>query len=285
MQCSFLFRYYLSVSVFCKCFMNQSSCFGLEFLGDIWIDAVIHVEMRAMDAAIEHVSRCQSFCMFTNAHCWFSHPHTRTQSLCWPAYEIPLGLSSLLHFSPLSLLAYSSVHLILSFLLHWGKRRFVTHYLLLPNDGRLSGEDYPLTVSEKTALWWPWPWGLWRKMGDKRWEQRKSAAPNMKLENSWWCCLRMFWRCGGMWTTATLTVCSLPLSRSLSFFTWLLSEPTASAFEIQRPFFSSFSPSPFVRESLFVQTRWGHTEVEEKHLHCLTELRHFLKAPKSHGKG
>ncbi len=236
-----------------------------------------------------HVSMCRAV---TASVCSLmlivgSCTHTHTQSLCWPAYEIPLGLSSLLHFSPLSLLAYSSVHLILSFLLHWGKRRFVTPYLLLPNDGRLSGEDYPLTVSEETTLWWPWPLHLWRQKGDKRWEQRKSAAPNMKLENSWWCCLRMFWRCGGMWTTATLTVCSHPLSHSLSFFTWLLSEPTASAFEIQDTFLfsSSFSSSLFVRESLFVQTRWGLTEVEERHLHCLTELRHFLKAPKSHGKG
>lgn len=105
----------------------------------------------------EHMSHryvCQSVCIFTYAHYC-------TQSLCWPASVIPPGLSSLLHFSPLSLLTYSSVPLILSFLLHWGKRRFVTHYLLLPNDGlsRWQGlsfnrdrEDYPVVTLILTSL-------------------------------------------------------------------------------------------------------------------------------------
>lgn len=89
-----------------------------------------------------------------------------TVSLCWPAYEIPLGLHTLLHFSPLSLLTYSSVLVILSFL-HWGKRRFVTHYLSLLNDGQVNTEDYPLTETKKTTLCWPRAfasvfWCLWR---------------------------------------------------------------------------------------------------------------------------
>lgn len=164
---------------------------------------------------------------------WFTlRVFARTQSLCWPAYEIPQGLSSLLFLSslPPHLLLCSS-H---SFLLPPLREGKICHSLLM------------------TANWWMTQWqGLSfncdqeeysrsplapEEGWDARWEQEKCAALNLKWENSWWCCLRMFWRCGRMWTAATLTLCSLPLSRSLSFFIWLLSEPAASAFEIQDAF-------------------------------------------------
>lgn len=36
-------------------FMSESSCFWLEMFGDIWIDVIIRVEVRVMNAACEHV--------------------------------------------------------------------------------------------------------------------------------------------------------------------------------------------------------------------------------------
>lgn len=190
--------------------------------------------------------------------------YTLAQSSRWPACEIPLGLLSSPHFStPLPpLLLLSSSH------------------SLLPPPPREEKTCHSLTADWHTNRWiirrlWPWPWRLLHK----RWGRRKSQ----KLESNWWYSLRMFRRCGGMWTL--LSVHSLPLSHSLSSSTWLLSEPTASASEIQDTTPSLVFFPYFVRESLFVRTRWELTEKEEKHLHCLTELRRFLKAPKEPWEG
>lgn len=65
---------------------------------------------------------CQNFCTFIYSHYWFLH----TLSHC---ADLPMKF----HWgSPrflISLLSPSSDHLIRSYVLHWGKRRFVTHYL------------------------------------------------------------------------------------------------------------------------------------------------------------
>lgn len=129
-----------------------------------------------------------------------------------------------------------------------GREDWFLTYLRLPlNDGQLGDEDYFLRVTKKTILGRPWPWPFW----DKRRERKRSAAPWMKLETSW-CCLRMFWSGGGMSTPATLAVCSLPLPRSLSSFTWPLADPTASIFEIRDTFpFLIFSLSLSGRVCLF----------------------------------
>lgn len=204
---------------------------------------------------------------------------TLTQSMCWPAYEIPLGLSSLLHVSPLSLLTYSSVHLILSFLLHWGKRNLLLTYLLLPNDGQLCDEDYFFTCDREdypvvTLAF------LGQKMGTK--EERcpiHEVGDQLMLlpEN-----VLEVWRDVNHSHSYSL----LPPSLSFSLFLYL------AAFRAHSKHFWDPGHLPFshllplfVRESLFVQTTWGLTEIGRRHLHCLTELRHFLIAPKSHGKG
>lgn len=227
--------------------MNHSSCFGLEILGHIWIVVSIHVEIRVMDAASEHVSRrrdCQGSCTFTYAHYWFLHTHTVNVLTCLWNSTGALLTSPLLSSLPPHLLLCSS-HSFLPPPLREEKICYSLTSSCRMMDNSLTRIIF-LPVTKTTILWWPWP--FW----DKRWEQRKSAAPYMKLETSWCCCLRMFWRCGWMWTTATLTVCFLPLSHSPSFFTWLLSEPTASTFEIQDTFpFLIFSPSLSGRVCLF----------------------------------
>ena len=92
----------------------------------------------------------------------------------------------------------------------------------------------------------------------------------------------MFWRCGGIFTLR-----SLPLSHSLSFFIRLFSESAVSGFEIPDAFsFCHLSPLlPLSWRVCFVQTRWGLTEIQGRHVHCLTERRHLLKAPKEPWEG
>lgn len=173
-----------------------------------------------------------------------THTHTDTQSLCWPAYEIPLGLSSLLHFSPSSLTPL----FILSFILHWGKRRLVTDSLLLPNDGRLSDGDYPFTVTKKTLPCCdPWPWHLWRKKGTKDGSKRRA------LPQTW------SWRTAddAAWgSLGGVEGCEpQPLLQFSSSLSLILSLSSSGCFpSLQQALLRSKTPSPFfssVFSSLF----------------------------------
>lgn len=162
--------------------------------------------------------------------CTHTHRHTVIVLTClWNS------TGALLSSPLLSLLTYSSVH---SFLHPPLREEKISHWLPLTAEWwttQWRGLSFYCDQEDATLLWSLTLTSL-EEEGDKRWEQTKSAAPDLKLENSWWCCLRKSWRCGGMWTTATLTVFFLPLPHSLSFFIWMLSEPTASAFEIQDTF-------------------------------------------------
>lgn len=204
---------------------------------------------------------------------------TLTQSMCWPAYKIPLGLSSLLSSLPPHLLLCSS-H---SFLPPPLREEKICHSLgsyCRMMDNSVMGIHF-LTVTKTTILWWPRPWRVW----DKRWERRKSAVPYMKLETSWWCCLRMFWRCGGGWTSASLIVCSLPLSHFLSFFTWLRSEPTASTFEIQDTFPALIFSPPLCPGEFVCSNYMGTHQDREEEFALLNWAEPLPQSPKEPWKG
>lgn len=250
MQNSYFLLLFLNICI-AECFCLLQTLYEsvkllleLEMLAGIWIAVVMLVEISVMDAvsvAQTWLSRLLCSHLYTLLVLAHSHSHCADlpMKFHWGSPHFSTSLLSPSSLTPLfiSFFPSSSTE---------GREDLSLSYLLPPYDGRLGDKDYPLTVTEKAPPWRPWPWPLW----DKRWGQRKSAAPNTKLENSWWCCLRMFWRCGGMWITATFPVYSLPLPHSLSFFTWLLSEPTANAFEIQDTFpflvFFLLCPGEFV---------------------------------------
>lgn len=104
----------------------------------------------------------QSFCTLNYAHCWFLHTHVViVLTYLWNstgALLTPPLLSSL----PPHLLLCSS-H---SFLPPPLREEKICHslssYCRMMDD-----EDYPLAVTEKGTLCWPWPWSLWRKKGTK----------------------------------------------------------------------------------------------------------------------
>lgn len=252
--------------------MNQSSSFMVEILRNgIVVD--IHVEIRSSECVMSFLNihlctllvlaRSHSQCADLPVKFHWGSPHFST-SLLSPSSLTPLFIT----FFP-----SSSTE---------GREDLSLTWLTLPNDGQLSDEDSSFSRDQDDRLVVTSTLTCFR---DKRWERRKSAVPCVKLETSCWCCLRMFWRCGGRWTPVSLIACSLPRSRFLSFFTWLRSEPTAGTFEFQDTFPVLIFYPRFVRDSLFVQTTWGLTKIGRRHLHYLTELCHFLKAPKSHGKG
>lgn len=160
MQCSFFVFFFSllfecqSVFVFYECFMSRSSCFGLEILGHIWIVVNIHVEIRVMDAASEHVSRRrdrQGVCTFTYAHYWFLHTHTVNVLTCLWNSTGALLTSPRLSSLPPHLLLCSS-HSFLPPPLR--EEKFVTHLPL-------------------TAEWWT---TLWRGLFFYLWPRRLSCG-------------------------------------------------------------------------------------------------------------
>lgn len=164
--------------------------------------------------------------------------------------------------SLLSLLTYFFVHLIISFLLRWGKRTLVTHHLLLQNDGRLVDEDCPETVNAGLD---PGVFGGKgeRRMGTK--SERSPKQPRMLPKD-----VSEVWR---------------DVNRSLSLG---LALSSSGCFSSRRPtLFRLGAPSfshPPLRSPLSgrVCLFWldgDSREVEEKHLRCLAEHRRFLQTP------
>lgn len=247
---SLLFQDYYSILItfvccICSSWKQQLFCFK-----KVWTCGWTYMlEMSVMDAAREHVSRRrdgQGFCTFSHTRFQFLHTHTDNVLTCLLNSTGALLISSLLSPLPPHILLCSS-HSFLPPPLREEKIGFsLTSDCLWVMDNFVMRIIF-LCVTKKTILADLDPGLFW----DKRRERKKSAAPWMKLETSW-CCLRMFWSGGGMSTPATLTVCSLPLSRSLSSFTWPRAEPTASIFEIQDTFpFLIFSLSLSGRVCLF----------------------------------
>lgn len=160
-----------------------------------------------------------------------------------------------------------------------GREDLLLTYLLLPNDGQLGDEDYFFTCDREdypvvTLAF------LGQKMGtrEERCPIHEVGDQLMLLPEN----VLEVWRDVNHSHSYSL----LPPSLSFSLFLYL------AAFRAHSKHFWDPGHLPFshllplfVRESLFVQTTWGLTEIGRRHLHCLTELRHFLIAPKSHGKG
>ena len=167
--------------------------------------------------------------------------------------------------SPLPLLTYSFVHLILSFLLPWRKRTCVTRL--------------PLAVEWRTPQWR----GLLFNCG---YPVAPLALLGQKMGTKGE-------RCQLMWPSEDVLDVRRDVNHSLSHSLLPPSLPVApflylAAFRAcgERFWDPGNFPlffSPFVRESLF--STWGLAVMGRKPLHCFADLRHFLKAPQSHGKG
>lgn len=239
--------------------------------------------MGAARENVLHKHDCQSFCSLTYAHFWLLHTHTHTHSHC---ADLPVKFhwGSLLT-SPL--LSPSSLTPL-----------FISFLSSSSTEGR---EDLSLTTSHcqvmedsvTRIILQLWPRTLARGdldpgfFGGRKYGNKGRVLPQTwswrTADDAAWGCFGGVEGCEPQWLLQFAPSLSLILSLSLSggfpsLQQALLRSRTPSLF-------SSFFSSLFVRESLFVQTRWGLAKREERHLHCLTELRHFLKAPKSHGKG
>lgn len=193
--------------------------------------------------------------------------------------------SSLLHFSPLSLLTYSSLHLILSLLLHWGKRK-ICHLLPLTATWWMSQwrglffncgqEDFPVATLTLPSF-------LTRRRKREKMGTEEESCPQHETSEQLMMLPEVVLE---VWRDVIHSQSYRFLPPSLSFPLFLhLAAFRACSKCFWDPGHLISLLSPFVRESLFVQTRWGLTKIEGRHFHCLTELRRFLKVPKSHGKG
>lgn len=279
MVCIFVFSSpYYSILITLVCvYLEHNSCFVLKMFGCVF-GWTYMLEIRVMDAArvpqtwwprlLYFLSYTFSVLAHSHRQCadlpvkfhWGS-PHFFT-SLLSPSSHTPLFIS----FFPSSSTEGSE---------DW----FLTYLGLPLNDGQLGDEDYSLCVTKKTILGRPWPRPfLGQETGTK--EERcpvnevggQLMLPEDVLE--WW-----------RDVNPSHSYSLLPPSLSFSLFLYLAAcrayskhfwDPGHLPFSHLLPF--------FVRESLFVQTTWRLTKLG-RHLHCLTELRHLLIAPKSHGKG
>ena len=121
-----VFRLDQGCSTECMCFMNQL-CLKERIMR---LKRAVEWELSMLQA-----SSCHGRVVWKLPHVrWCMYCFLHIDILCWPAIKFHWGSPLFSHFSPLSLLAYSSVHLILSFFL-WETRRFVTDCFWLPNDG------------------------------------------------------------------------------------------------------------------------------------------------------